>query len=153
MGLTPRHFRSMKMNEPTGAEHWNWKGGTTFKEQNCLVCGAVFRAKPSAKRKYCSLDCVYATTRGAPNRNSQWKGNNVGYKALHIWVSRWLGKPSKCEDCGTTEAKKFEWANISKEYKRDLDDWKRLCHPCHIKFDDSINKGVLTKKLNRKIYV
>jgi len=64
-----------------------------------------------------------------------WKANSVGYVALHSWVSRMLGRPNKCEDCGTTKAQKYEWANISKEYKRDLADWKRLCGKCHMKFD------------------
>jgi hypothetical protein len=133
----------------SNVNHWNWKGGLVTKQ--CLVCRAEFTSKPTAKRKYCSLNCVYETTRGAPNRNSQWKGSDVSYSTLHAWVARWLGTPSECENCGTTTSKKFEWANVSKEYKRDLSDWKRLCHPCHIKFDDSVNKGVLTKKLRRVI--
>lgn len=136
------------MRGNAGENHWRWAGGLV--EQSCQVCCKKFKAKPSAKRKYCSLNCVYKTTRGVPNRNSQWKGENVSYKALHVWVARWRGTPSECEECGDTSDRKYEWANISKEYKRDLSDWKRLCHPCHIRFDDSVSKGVLTRKLNRR---
>lgn len=64
-----------------------------------------------------------------------WKGESVGYTALHSWVRRILGTPSKCEDCESTTEVKYEWANISKEYKRALSDWKRLCGKCHMKFD------------------
>lgn len=64
-----------------------------------------------------------------------WKGDEVGYFALHVWVVRNLGRPSGCEHCGTTEKRKYEWANRSHEYKRDLTDWIRLCVPCHKAYD------------------
>lgn len=65
--------------------------------------------------------------------NPGWKGDDVGYSGLHQWVRRELGEPNKCEKCETTKAKKYEWANISLKYKRDLNDWKRLCVSCHRK--------------------
>lgn len=68
-------------------------------------------------------------------KNIMWKGNNVSYGGLHHWVRNHLGKPKKCEDCGTITASKYEWANKSGEYKRDLGDWKRLCTSCHHKYD------------------
>jgi len=77
-------------------------------------------------------------------------GDNVGYHALHDWVERKLGKPLKCEHCGC-ENKRLEWANKSHEYKRDIDDWIRLCRKCHIKYDRSDNDknwGIATKKFN-----
>lgn len=64
-----------------------------------------------------------------------WKGDLVGYHGIHKWIGRKLGVPNKCENCGVTTAKKFEWANLSGEYKRDLSDWKRLCTSCHQKHD------------------
>jgi len=67
--------------------------------------------------------------------NPNWKGEKVGYHALHSWLYNHLGKPSKCEHCKSTTAKKFEWANISGKYERDLKDWTRLCTKCHIAFD------------------
>ena len=56
------------------------------------------------------------------------------YGALHQWVRRWKGKPPKCEVCGQTE-RRMTWANISREYKRDLDDFVALCYSCHKKYD------------------
>lgn len=66
-----------------------------------------------------------------------WKGDDVGYIALHSWVKRRLGKPSKCEHCGKDglTGRQIHWANKSQEYKRDLTDWLRLCVSCHIKYD------------------
>lgn len=68
-------------------------------------------------------------------RSPNWKGDNASYSAIHYWVSRHRGKPQECERCGTTKAKKYEWANISQQYKRDFSDWVRLCVPCHSKYD------------------
>ena len=71
----------------------------------------------------------HTRTRGKLNAN--WKGNDVGYGALHDWLKLRLGKPRICDNCVTTKAKKYEWANISGLYKRDITDWKRLCVSCH----------------------
>ncbi len=68
-----------------------------------------------------------------------WKGDSAGYHSIHIWVSKNLGKPSHCAKCDKSEGK-FEWANISKEYKRDLSDWVRLCKSCHNIYDDVYKK-------------
>lgn len=57
------------------------------------------------------------------------------YSYLHRWVSRFLGKPRICSECGTTESKNYDWANISGKYLKDLSDWKRLCRSCHRKMD------------------
>lgn len=66
-----------------------------------------------------------------------WKGNDVGYMALHSWIRRTMSKPDKCEHCGKRglSGSKIHWANKSGEYKRDLADWLRLCVPCHKKYD------------------
>lgn len=64
-----------------------------------------------------------------------WKGNKIGYWGVHSWIERKLGKPKKCEFCGNTTAKRFEWANISGKYLRNKEDWKRLCKKCHSRYD------------------
>lgn len=66
-----------------------------------------------------------------------WKGNKVCYAALHSWVVRKLGRPTECEWCGKNEHRKhyIQWANIDHEYKRDLNDWVRLCAKCHRTYD------------------
>lgn len=66
--------------------------------------------------------------------NPKWK-EDVGYHALHQWVSYNYGKPRFCEQCKTSERRMYHWANISGEYKRDRDDWLRLCVSCHKKYD------------------
>lgn len=53
------------------------------------------------------------------------------YHAVHNWVRRQLGRPQECENCIVGVGTRFEWANLSGEYKRDISDWARLCTMCH----------------------
>ena len=115
-------------------------------------CGKSFEDYVSNKRsKFCSLKCYWVARRTdtkykgywtgkkrlgmAGENNPKWKGNEVGYLALHAWVYRQLGTPSKCDFCLSTDRKWYHWSNISGLYKRDVKDWQRLCVPCHSKFD------------------
>lgn len=87
--------------------------------------------------------------------NSLWKGENAGYGAKHDWIKRWYGNPEICENCGTTTAPKYDWANISGKYLRDRKDWKRLCRSCHHLMDDRGRKtwATITKKSGRQCLV
>lgn len=78
--------------------------------------------------------------------NPRWKGDTVGYRALHTWVNTHYGKANRCTnpDCKGI-SRVFEWANISGEYKRDISDWKMLCKSCHGIFDRGLR---LCKKLS-----
>lgn len=67
-------------------------------------------------------------------QNGQWKGDNVGYIALHAWVKRRLVNPEVCERCNKKD-KKLDLANISNKYLRRLDDWEWLCRKCHMEKD------------------
>ena len=77
-------------------------------------------------------------------KNKMWKGDKVGYIALHEWVSRNLGKPRICKMCNfkSENTRQFHWANKSRQYKRDLEDWIRLCVKCHKVYD--LNKIEIT---------
>lgn len=78
--------------------------------------------------------------KGIPNpicgdKCNLWLGDDVGYSGVHKWIYKHKGKPSKCEICGTTKAKKFEWCNVDHTYRRVLDDYFRACTSCHRKYD------------------
>ena len=66
-----------------------------------------------------------------------WKDVGVSYDGLHKWINRKLGKPITCDFCLKTNlyGKNIHWANKSKEYRRDISDWIRLCAKCHKKYD------------------
>lgn len=126
--------------------------------RNCAVCDKQFTTYPSllkiGKGKYCSKACSNSVTLFRPgeehrlggDKHPLWKGESVSYTGLHIWVRQRLGTPKVCEHCGTTTAKRFEWANISQEYKRDLSDWLRLCKKCHNSYDNVGNRAATTKR-------
>lgn len=65
--------------------------------------------------------------------NPLWKGSDAGYMALHNWIRRHKPKSGSCSDCGAEG--RTDWANVSGEYRRDLDDYRELCRPCHRRFD------------------
>lgn len=67
--------------------------------------------------------------------NWKWKGDDVGYYALHAWIARELGKPQHCSICNDTSDRIYDWANVSGEYLRIKADWIRLCKKCHADFD------------------
>lgn len=69
--------------------------------------------------------------------NPRWKGEKASYSAKHYRVERLRGQPRKCEVCGTTTAKIFEWANLSGLYD-DPNDYKRMCGSCHKRHDKII---------------
>lgn len=111
-------------------------------KRKCLICKTEFFTKKTEVKRgggiVCSRECYYKhqkATRPKEEKSWAWKGDSVGRSALHNWVERHKGKPRKCEHCGTTEAKQYDWANISQKYKRELDDFKRLCRSCHAKYD------------------
>lgn len=111
----------------------------------CLQCSESFLANKSklniGKDKYCSVGCYnISQSKLRGDETPAWKGDDVKYVGLHMWISSVLGKPSKCEHCDTVDAKKFEWANKDHLYSRNINDWIRLCTSCHRKYDYNFNK-------------
>lgn len=86
---------------------------------------------PESWRKKISQN--HADMRG--DKNPSWKGDKVGYHGIHDWIAKERGKPQLCELCGSNHKQKYEWANRSRKYKRDTNDWIRLCVYCHRKAD------------------
>lgn len=93
----------------------------------CVDCGkAIMKG---------SLRCKFCMTKN--ERAYNWKGDNVGYTVLHKWIRKNKPKPNVCEICGIKKPR--EVANISRQYKRDINDFKWLCNNCHKKFDRGKN--------------
>jgi hypothetical protein len=109
------------------------------KEIACKQCGCIFYKLSSSmadnRGKFCTAKCFREYNRG--ERHKQWLGDRIGYRGLHKWVRRHLGVPNNCAKCLTTDDIKYEWANKSHEYKRDLGDWFSLCISCHRKYDNA----------------
>ena len=96
-----------------------------YRSIRCRQCWKLFEAKkfPAGKME--------------GKKNVNWKGNKVGYFGLHDWVRKHKPKPEVCEFCKTNPPKQI--AKVSKNYTRNVDDYKWLCCKCHINFDGTIN--------------
>lgn len=95
----------------------------------CLVCNKTlgdYRAKYC--RKHAHVD----------DRNSMWKGDEVGYTQLHAWLKKWLPKPKLCENC--KKAPPHDLANKTGIYNRDLKNWEWLCRKCHMEKDGRLSR-------------
>jgi|SRR5215218_4270065 len=65
--------------------------------------------------------------------NYGFKGDNVGYEALHVWMRKRLLEPGFCQMC--FKAPSRDLANITGIYNRDFSNWLYLCRSCHKKLD------------------
>lgn len=109
--------------------------------KKCLQCGKTLIGL--TQKKFCSHSCnakfhnnlsKYNTGKFG-EKHSTWVGDKIQKDSLHCWVTREWGSPKKCDICGTTESKKFEWSNKNHTYKRNREDWQRLCKKCHLQYD------------------
>ena len=130
-------------------------------EKKCLYCKKNFIVRNKRERAYlfCSRKCAVTFTNKredlkekrikkiSGSNNYAWKGDRVGYFGLHCWLRKTYGTPKYCDMCKSITEKKYVWANISGKYKRDRDDFLRLCDKCHKKYDDVLNRSWKTRKI------
>lgn len=69
--------------------------------------------------------------------NPLWKGDKVGYRAVHSFIERHYGKPTTCEHCQTTNlvGRQIHWASKTQSHTRNRENWMRLCSKCHGIYD------------------
>lgn len=105
-----------------------------FIKGHAKIAGFVVGSKHTdeAKRKI-SASLKDMTT----DQARRWKGQQAGYHAVHLWLTKHYLKGSQCETCQTTKASRLEWANISGEYKREREDYMVLCPSCHRLMDNA----------------
>ena len=72
-----------------------------------------------------------------------YKGDAVGYHALHMWVRRHFGCPTRCEHCSSVV--NLCWASKDWTYSRERSAWMTLCQKCHSKYDRKHAWGVASK--------
>lgn len=130
------------LNKCKSCARWDAKVGNGKHKRACLECGKTFHTTGGEINRggglTCSRKCYFLRFRKIVKRGDNspnWAGDKVGLSGLHSWVKKQLGTPNVCEHCGTKSAKKYEWANKSQEYRRDIADWLRLCTKCHARYD------------------
>lgn len=97
------------------------------------------------KGKHNSPETEFKPNQFVGENHPMWKGDFAKLDAKHIYMKNKYGTPKFCEGCGNETAIRYEWANISGEYKRDRGDWLRLCKKCHNKFDNISEKSWKTR--------
>lgn len=100
------------------------------------------KSRTGQKRSVIELKRLSQSVSGTNNPN--YRGENVGYQTKHTWLRKEFGRASKCENCKTEKLVRFEWANISKKYKRQRTDYIQLCALCHRRWDNGIIEIKLT---------
>lgn len=122
-GKNPNSIKNLTYSIPIGNIPWNKdKNRVSLKCPNCGKINSVLKGR----KGFCNKSC---------HDNYQVINHPVSYGGIHSFVRRYYGVPKVCENCGKTEDKKFEWANVSGKYILDKSDWIRLCCSCHRKFD------------------
>lgn len=123
---------------------------------NICPCGNAVKEYISrinqGRGKYCSKTCMYKYRKRPSNlkykikkKNKSWfesgeiyknqlhKTNWNVYVKIHEWVRKAKNKNNVCVKC--KKKKKTEWANVSRRYLKNENDWIELCHACHRYFD------------------
>lgn len=70
-------------------------------------------------------------------KNGMWKGDKVGYNALHGWIKNNHEKPDKCDEC--KKVTPYDLANKG-IYNRNISNWEWLCRKCHMTKDGRLIK-------------
>ena len=126
-----------------GHTPWN-KGNRATTTRSCKICFKSFEVKTSEAQRGHGVVC----SKTCRAKNSEEDNPSGNYSAIHKWVSRRLGTPSKCDSCGSVGRKKYEWSNKSGRYLPEFSDWQRLCVPCHRRFDGHSYKAWATRRKN-----
>lgn len=109
----------------------------------------VYLHKTGYKRPPFSNEWKQAIAHAVKGNKSHWLGENASYRARHRYFTVRFGNVSFCSICEKTDRKRYEWANTREDgqYTRNIDDYIRLCHSCHIRFDRERGMWGKTRKL------
>lgn len=71
--------------------------------------------------------------RGA--NHHQWRGDEPGEQAAHLWLGRNYEKRRKCDQCSRLGKTDFAFLHHPAPYTRNRDDYIELCRSCHKRMD------------------
>ena len=135
MNTCNKHPNKLFRNKKCLSNHLRWCEGKMEKAREGLIKNYKCSLKTSIKMSASKIK----------EKNPQWKGNKVGYNALHSWVKIRLPKTVLCEFCKKNPA--YDLANKG-IYNRDLINWEWLCRKCHMTNDGRLEKLHQKRKLN-----
>jgi hypothetical protein len=68
-------------------------------------------------------------------RNPSWRGDAVGYNAIHSWLSRRHPRRGVCDHCGKSTPTQYAFLRHPEPHTRQREDYAELCSSCHLKLD------------------
>jgi len=95
--------------------------------------------------EHLSVNTEFKTGQYRNDKHPLWKGDNVGYSALHTWIYRNKTRSNTCEQCYEQNIP-THFANLDYEYTRDVNTWGEMCAKCHNAYDRRNGWGIATKK-------
>ena len=142
--MCDKHYRRFrKCNDIKKTENdsiWS-RIGKKYSEKTCKKISEAAKGRKGPIHTIETIRKLSESRKG--ENNPMWKGDNVNYKSLHVWVRRNIPKQEKCSICNLV--KRLDACNISGKYLRDLSDWEYLCHKCHfVKYSHQPNRDSKT---------
>ena len=140
LGLGKKPRLGMKTSEETKRKqslaHLGKQKSLETRKKLSEYAKSIGRTPPSRKGKHWSKESRRKISeQRSGERSFFWKGDFIGNRGVHLWVEKWKGKPQRCEMCGTKENRVYNWANVDHKYRRVLEDYIRMCKPCHTNYD------------------
>lgn len=131
LGPNPGHSKKMK--------------GRKLTEEHRKKIGNALRGREKT-REFKEKMRKVALKRVENGTHNFYKGDNIGYMAIHSWLYREFGKARRCENsgCKYENPKMYVWALVKgKKYERKRENFMQLCQSCHMKYD--IFNGNITR--------
>lgn len=116
--------------------------------KNYKIKGISYEEKYGVERAKEIKEKLKKHKRLSGENHHAWKGLNVSYNGIHIWVKNRKPK-TKCEICGI-EHKRMNLAfkDHSKPYTRNIEDYMWLCPKCHLIYDRGENWSPPKRPIN-----
>jgi len=120
------------MAPPKGTIPWN-KGKIGVQPHS-----EATRLKMSKTRKGMKKSPLWIAKHSGANHHG-WKGDDVGYWALHDYIERLKPRPDCCEKCEKPHRRLY-LHNKDHLYSRNPDDYIYLCPKCHAKAEKELKE-------------
>ena len=120
----------------------------------CADCGGFTKGRSNRIGKDWPALCRDC---GVKRRTAR-KKPSMTYNALHFWIRKLAGPPTKCEGCGrkrkpNDSAHFWHWSSKKAKPTRNRADWQMMCALCHNHYDvDVLGKKVTPMFQKKKHY-
>ena len=122
-----------------------------------ISCGCIYGNSGYQKghtfhvgRKRSELTKLKITLSRIGEKNPAWKGDEINYHSMHLWLNKNFPKTKICATCKRIDAPMYDLAlKNGYKYQRRIENFTILCRSCHMKYDyaNGTRKGGMTGKV------